>query len=138
VAAELAQASLREAPTITTAWLPKIEREDLGDSMRLTVVPRPLSVAPSTRGSLAWRVAIEVGINLGIAADETDDDAIRRVQFTRDEVARFLIMRPLATMPDARTVGEIEFGPSLSDEHLNELRVVTSVLRITYEQLTPI
>jgi len=129
LASELNAGSFSETFTAERAWQPVFEPGDV-DSLQVTVVPRSLSIINATRQHSFFDYSIDVGVQkkLGVDPDPSEIDALDT--FT-EEVADALRLARLAGFPTAAFFS-IEREPIVARDHLEELRIFTTVLTITY------
>jgi hypothetical protein len=112
-------------------YLPAFTLEDLKD-LRVSVVPRTVQMTPVTRDSLAIEYVIDVGVQKKLPADGADA-AIDELLVLVEAIADHLRFKRLEGFPDAAWVG-INNEPVVSSEALEQHRVFTSVLSITYRE----
>ena len=108
--------------------LPVRELAEL-DELRVTVVPRSLESVPLTRATERRTYAIDLGVQQRVGQDVELDAAV--VMAVAEEIAEFLRTVGLADFPTASYVGHT-IDPVYSPEHLEEMRVATSVVTVRY------
>jgi hypothetical protein len=99
------------------------------DELRVTVIPRAMESVPLARTTEKRTYTIDVGVQQRVGQDVELDAAT--VMSVAEEIAEFLRNRPLAEMKTASYVGH-GIDPIYSPEHLEELRVATSVVTVRY------
>ncbi len=108
--------------------LPVRELADL-DELKVTVVPRAMESVPLARTSERRTYTIDIGVQQRVGQDVEHDAAV--VMAVAEEIAAFLFNRTLNDLKQANYVGHA-IDPIYSPEHLEELRVATSVVSIRY------
>ena len=131
VAAHVSAGSFGQPVTAVRMYQPAFTLEDLKD-LRVSVVPRTLQMSPVTRDSLAIEYVIDVGVQKKLAADGADA-AIDELLVLVEAIADHLRFKRLEGFPDAAWVG-INNEPVVSSEALEQHRVFTSVLSVTYRE----
>jgi hypothetical protein len=130
--ADAVVASLREG-TFSRSFLPArrlLPVRELAelDELRVTVVPRSLESIPLARTTERRTFVIDLGVQQRIREDvELDTAAVMAVA---EEIAEYLRTHPLAAS-EASYVGHT-IDPVYSPEHLEEMRVATSVVTVRY------
>ena len=97
------------------------------DTLRVSVVPKSLTITNATRQHSFFDCAIDIGIQKRIANDAEVDALLDLVQ----EIADHLRHKRLADEPNAAWLA-IEHDPVVASEHLDQNRQLTSVLTATY------
>jgi hypothetical protein len=131
VAAHINAGTFSQPLTATRMFQPAFTLEDLKD-LRVSVVPRTLQMSPVTRDSLAIEYVVDVGVQKKLPADNADaviDELLTLVE----TIAEHLRFKRLESFPDAAWVG-ISNEPVVSSEALEQHRVFTSVLSVTYRE----
>ena len=131
VAAHVSAGSFGQPVTAVRMYQPAFTLEDLKD-LRVSVVPRTLQMSPVTRDSLAIEYVVDVGVQKKLPADNADaviDELLTLVE----AIADHLRFKRLEGFPDAAWVG-ISNEPVVSSEALEQHRVFTSVLSVTYRE----
>ena len=100
-----------------------------GKELRVSVVPKSVSMAPASRNVCAHDIQIFVAVmkKLDRAAPETVDPLLGLVE----EIVDFFRLRRLEQRPAAIWTGT-EVKPMVSAEHLEQLRQFTSLLTIRF------
>ena len=150
VAAHVSAGSYGQPVTAVRMYQPAFTLEDLKD-LRVSVVPRTVQMTPVTRDSLAVEYAIDVGVQKKLPAEGADaaidggsdagtgcaadgmDAAIDELLVLVEAIADHLRFKRLEGFPDAAWVG-ISNEPVVSSESLEQHRVFTSVLSVTYRE----
>lgn len=115
--------------TAARAYVPVATLEELA-MMRVTVVPKSLTISPLTRAKDTHSYAVDVGVQQRVDTSATDDtDALASLV---EEIADLLRRSRLPDFPAARWVS-VENDPIYDWERLKERQVFTSVLTVTYE-----
>ena len=131
VAAHVSAGSFGQPVTAVRMYQPAFTLEDLKD-LRVSVVPRTLQMSPVTRDSLAIEYVVDVGVQKKLPADGADA-AIDELLVLVEAIADYLRFKRLEGFPDAAWVG-IHNEPVVSSEALEQHRVFTSVLSVTYRE----
>lgn len=110
---------------------PRRKLDELTD-LAVTVVPKSVEVSSATRGSRAVELKVDVAVQQRLAPEAEDSDAeldglFALVQALVDHFAG----RRLGTFVEAIPIG-VANDPIYAVEHLDELRVFTSVITLTY------
>jgi len=129
VADELNAQPFSQAFTACRHYRPRFELDELA-MLRVSVVPRSLTLAPATRARSTWEVAVDVAIQrrLQVPGNILEIDTLASLV---EEVIAFLDGRRLAAYPQAAFVG-IENDPAYAVEHIDELSMFTSVVTARY------
>jgi len=117
-----------------TAWQwyrPRFEVEEL-DSLRVSVVPRSLTIEADGRAYDSREYRIDVAIQKKLK-DELSMEIDELIGLVED-IARHFRLRRLTTLPGALCV-KIENDPIYAIEHLEELRCFTSILTLTFRMI---
>ena len=109
----------------------QIEAGDL-DDLRVTVVPRGISIEKATRAGDVHEVQIDVAVQKRL--DDESPAAIDALMLMVQQIADHMRGRRLAAFDEAAW-RRIENDPIYAVDHLDELRVFTSVLTLTYRVL---
>jgi hypothetical protein len=134
--ADAVAASLNAAPggfsmpfTAQRAYQPTLTLEDLQD-LRVSVVPRSVTIAASSRAQSQYDFAIDVGVQKKLAAadDEVELDDLLKLA---EEIGDHLRFARLDDFPEAAWVS-IAQEPVVAAEHLDQHRQFTSILTVTY------
>jgi hypothetical protein len=131
VAAHVSAGSFGQPVTAVRMYQPAFTLEDLKD-LRVSVVPRTVQMTPVTRDSLAVEYVIDVGVQKKLPA-EGADAAIDELLTLVEAISDHLRFHRLPGFPVAAWVG-IRHEPVVSSEALEQHRVFTSVLSVTYRE----
>ncbi|GIK54175.1 MAG: hypothetical protein BroJett014_31480 [Planctomycetota bacterium] len=110
-------------------YQPAFTLEDLKD-LRVSVVPRTVGISAASRDSSTFECIIDVGVQqkLPAEAEQAEIDALLDLV---EEIADRLRLTRLPGAPEAAWVG-LAHEPVVSSESLEQHRVFTSVLSVTY------
>jgi hypothetical protein len=108
--------------------LPVRELSEL-DELRVTVIPRAMESVPLARTTEKRTYTIDIGVQQRVKQDVEHDAAV--VMGVAEEIAEFLRNKTLSEKKEASYVGH-GIDPIYSPEHLEELRVATSVVTVRY------
>jgi len=131
VAAHINAGTFSQPLTAVRMFQPAFTLEDLKD-LRVSVVPRTVQMTPVTRDSLAVEYVIDVGVQKKLPADGADA-AIDELLSLVEAIADHLRFKRLEGFAEAAWVG-ISHEPVVSSEALEQHRVFTSVLSVTYRE----
>jgi hypothetical protein len=131
VAAHINASTFSQPLTAARMFQPAFTLEDLKD-LRVSVVPRTVQMSPVTRDSLAVEYVVDVGVQKKLPADNADA-AIDELLVLVEAIADHLRFQRLEGFPDSAWVG-ISNEPVVSSEALEQHRVFTSVLSVTYRE----
>jgi hypothetical protein len=95
--------------------------------LKVSVVPRSITIAGISRGVNQFDAAVDVAIQKKIAADSELDGLMNRAE----QVSDLFRLKRLAAMPSALWL-KTENSPIYSPEHLEQHRVFTSVLTLSF------
>ncbi len=109
----------------------EIEAGDL-DDLRVTVVPRGITIEKATRAGDVHEVQIDVAVQQKL--DDESPAAIDALMAIVQQIADHMRGRRLSAFDEAAW-RRIENEPIYAVDHLDELRVFTSVLTLTYRVL---
>lgn len=126
VTASLNAAAFSQPLTAERIFQPTYDLTDLS-SMKVSVVPKAVTFAAASRDGQYVDVAVDVGIQRRVA----DDAEMEAVIDLADEIIDHLMMRRLADYPDAAWL-LIEHDPVAVPDHLEQHRVLTSIVTVTY------
>lgn len=116
--------------TFTAArhYRPLFDLEDL-KTLHLSVVPKGIDITSLGRSSNQHDVSIDVAVQQKVDPDDqtTLDGLMEVVQ----QIIDYMRLQRLATLPAAMLI-RIENAPVYAAEHLEQMRVFTSVLTLTY------
>lgn len=110
-------------------YQPAFTLEDLAD-LHVSVVPRTTAIAAASRDSSVFECVIDVGVQKKLPADSTDA-AIDALLDLVEEITDHLRLKRLPGAPEAAWAG-IAHEPVVAGESLEQHRVFTSVLSVTY------
>jgi len=130
VAAELNSGSFSQSFTAARLVLPRFELKDLAE-LKVSVVPKSLDMTGATRAASQYAVSVDVGIQKRVHDMETETAQLGDLV---DEIADFLRKRPLSETPFAAWA-TTQNDPVYDPQHLDQHRVFTSVLSVTYKML---
>ena len=110
-------------------YQPAFTLEDLKD-LRVSVVPRTVGISAASRDSSTFECIIDVGVQQKLPAtgEQAEIDALLDLV---EEIADRLRLTRLPGAPEAAWAG-IAHEPVVSSESLEQHRVFTSVLSVTY------
>jgi len=128
VVAELNNGSFSQSFTAVRRLLPDYDLEDLA-TLRVTVLPRQLSLERLNRAFIKAAYVIDVGIQKKIGADV--DGELPGLIHLVEEITDYLAGRSLAGMTNAQWITN-ENDPLYDRDHLAGQRVFTSVISATY------
>lgn len=137
IAAELNAApadTFDPAFTAVRRVLPAFELADLAE-LKVTVVPKSVQITGSTRAASQYEIAVDIGVQKKVPSGDTDlDSFVATLGTLVDQIADYLRRRPLSAAPFAVWVS-IANEPVYAPEHLDQERVFTSVLTVTYRAM---
>lgn len=110
-------------------YQPAFTLEDLGE-LRVSVVPRTSTVSAASRESSTYEHVLDVGVQKKLPAED-DQAAIDELLELTEAIGDHLRHTRLAGFPEAAWAG-LAHEPVVSSESLEQHRVFTSVLSITY------
>jgi hypothetical protein len=120
----------QQALAIAVTPLPGVELDKLTAVPRVSVVPKSVQPQHMTRSGRADNITIDIGIQAKITGSpETDVPKLCRLVRT---LLDFMWSRALARAPEAAFM-DAGIDPVYAPEHLQQLRVFTSVLSVTYK-----
>lgn len=96
-------------------------------ALKVSVVPKSVTISNATRESGYFDCAIDIGVQKKIADDSELDGLVDLVE----QIADHLRQMRLDDAPEAAFVS-IANEPVFAPEHLDQQRVFTSVLTVTY------
>lgn len=133
VAASLNAGAFSLPFTAERAYLPDYDLSQVQD-LRVTVVPKSLGVAKASRESAYFDPAIDIGVQQKIEGDEDAAKAMTDgLVALVEEIVDHLRGKRLDGVPDAAWMA-IANDPILDRDHLERLRVFTSVVTVTYRK----
>jgi hypothetical protein len=129
VAAHINAGTYSRPVTAARVYQPAFTLEDLKD-LRVSVVPRTVGISAASRDSSIFECVIDVGVQqkLPPANEQAEIDALLDLA---EEIADRLRLTRLPGVPEAAWAG-IAHEPVVSSEALEQHRVFTSVLSVTY------
>lgn len=110
-------------------YQPAFTLEDLGE-LRVSVVPRTTTVTAASRESSTFEHVLDVGVQKKLPAED-DQAAIDELLKLTEAIGDVLRHSRLAGFPEAAWAG-LAHEPVVSSESLEQHRVFTSVLSVTY------
>ena len=129
VAASLNGGSFNPAFTAERKHLPVFDLSQVGDALQVSVVPRSVAVSGGSRTANFFDIAVDIGVQKRIDTEDLAqaDELLDLVEAIGDH----LRLKRLETYPQAAWLA-LEHEPVIAAEHLEKLRVFTSVLTVTY------
>lgn len=128
ILAELAERTFTVPLSATRKYVPSLDLREI-DGVYVTVVPRSVGITNADRSRVAYEIAVDVAVQkklLGVTPADVDP-LMALVQ----ELADFLTRRPLPTVPAAAWL-RIANTPIYAPDHLQDKRLFTSILTVTY------
>lgn len=110
-------------------YQPAFTLEELGE-LRVSVVPRTTTVSAASRESSTYEHVLDVGVQKKLPAED-DQPAIDELLELTEAIGDRLRHTRLAGFPEAAWAG-LAHEPVVSSESLEQHRVFTSVLSVTY------
>ncbi|MFG0242285.1 MAG: hypothetical protein ACF8R9_05800 [Phycisphaerales bacterium JB054] len=110
-------------------YQPAFTLEELGE-LRVSVVPRTTTVSAASRESSTYEHVLDVGVQKKLPAD-AEQAAIDELLELTEAIGDRLRHTRLAGFPEAAWAG-LAHEPVVSSESLEQHRVFTSVLSVTY------
>lgn len=110
-------------------YQPAFTLDDLKD-LRVSVVPRTVAISAASRESSAFECVVDVGVQQKLPP-ENEQAEIDALLDLAEEVADRLRLTRLPGAPEAAWAG-IAHEPVVASESLEQHRVFTSVLSVTY------
>jgi len=99
------------------------------DTLRVSVVPKSIEIANATRGRNQFDCVIDIGVQQKIDTDDTG--AIDALMDLVQQIIDHLRKQQLDDLPEAAWL-RIANEPVFAPEHLDQQRVFTSVVTVTY------
>ena len=118
------------APGITVTPLPGVELDKLTALPQLSVVPKSVQPQHMTRAGRADNITIDIGVQAKITG-RPEVDVPKLCRLAR-AVLDYMWGRKLTREPEAVFM-EAGIDPVYAPEHLQQLRVFTSVVSVTYK-----
>jgi hypothetical protein len=114
--------------TAARKYVPAVELSDLAD-LNVTVVPKSAEITTATRTSSYFDCTIDIGIQQKVNPNEPAElDALADLA---EQIVDHLRLSPLDALPEAVWLS-IANEPVFAPEHLDQQRVFTSVVSVTY------
>jgi len=114
--------------TAERAYLPRFDLPEMA-SLRVTVVPRGLSISAGTRSRDRHEYRIDVGVQQKLEQEDTAE--LDPLMDLVEEIADHFRGLVLEADPEAACVG-VENGPVYAQDHMREGRLFTSILTLTF------
>lgn len=129
VAAHINAGTFSQPVNAVRMYQPAFTLEDLAD-LRVSIVPRTVGIAAASRDSSTFECVVDVGVQRKLPAegDQAEIDALLDLV---EEITDHLRLKRLPDAPEAAWAG-IAHEPVVSSESLEQHRVFTSVLSVTY------
>ncbi len=128
VMAELNSGTFSKAVTAVRRVLPRFELEDLIE-LKVSVVPRTSNISNASRSTSQHEIEIDIGIQQKVQDINVE---VPQLGLLVDEIEAFIRKRPLASTPWAHWTST-QNDPVYDPGHLDQHRVFTSVLSVTYK-----
>jgi len=128
VVASLNAGSFAPPFTAQRRYRPAFDLAEL-DTLRVSVVPKSVEITNATRSASYFDCTVDIGVQQKVDAD--DANAIDSLMDLVQQLADHLRLQRLSGLPEAvwlRIANEPVFAP----EHLDQQRVFTSVISVTY------
>jgi len=129
IAASINAQTFNPPVTAERSHLPIFDLGQVGDAIKVSVVPRSLTVANASRTLNFFDASIDVGVQKRV--DPNDPAQIDALLDLVEQIGDHLRLKRLDTLPEAQWLTS-EHDPVLAAEHLERLSVFTSVLTLTY------
>jgi len=129
VAAHINAGTFSQPVNAMRMYQPAFTLADLAD-LHISVVPRTVSIAAASRDSSTFECVVDVGVQKKLPAED-EQAAIDGMLDLVEELTDHLRLKRLPDAPEAAWAG-IAHEPVVSSESLEQHRVFTSVLSITY------
>ncbi len=129
VAAHINAGTFSQPVNAVRMYQPAFTLEDLAE-LRVSVVPRNVGIATASRDSSTFECVVDVGVQRKLPA-EGEQAEIDGLLDLVEAIADHVRLKRLPDAPDAAWVG-IAHEPVVSSEALEQHRVFTSVLSVTY------
>lgn len=129
IAASINAQTFTPAVTAERSHLPIFDLGKVGEAIKVSVVPRSLTVANASRSLNFFDASIDVGVQKRV--DPEDPAQIDALLDLVEQIGDHLRLKRLDTLPEAQWLTS-EHEPVLAAEHLERLSVFTSVLTLTY------
>lgn len=109
-------------------YRPLFDLEDL-NTLHVSVVPKGMEITSVGRNANQHDVSIDIAVQQVV--DPSDHAQLDALMDLVEEIADFFRLRRLSAMPAAIWIGT-QNAPVYAPEHLEQMRVFTSVLMLTY------
>jgi hypothetical protein len=129
VAAHINAGTYSRPVSAVRMYQPAFTLEDLKD-LRVSVVPRTVGIAAASRDSSVFECVVDVGVQQKLPP-ENEQAEIDALLGLAEEIADRLRLTRLPDAPEAAWAG-IAHEPVVASESLEQHRVFTSVLSVTY------
>jgi hypothetical protein len=129
VAAHINAGTFSQPVNPVRVYQPAFTLEDLAD-LRVSVVPRTVGITAASRDSSTFECVVDVGVQKKLPA-EAEQAEIDGLLDLVEEITDHLRLKRLPNAPEAAWAG-ISHEPVVSSESLEQHRVFTSVLSVTY------
>lgn len=129
VAAHVNAGTFSQPVNAVRMYQPAFTLEDLAD-LRVSVVPRTVGIAAASRDSSTFECVVDVGVQKKLPA-EGEQGEIDALLDLVEEITDHLRLKRLPDAPEAAWTG-IAHEPVVSSESLEQHRLFTSVLSVTY------
>lgn len=129
VVASLNSGSFSQSFTAQRFYQPSFELAEM-DTLRVSVVPKSMTVVPATRLDVFCDCEIDIGVQQKIdPQNQAELDALVSIV---EEISDHLRKTPLTGLPDCLWTG-VRHEPLFSTEHLDQFRQFTGVIAVTYQ-----
>lgn len=128
VVASLNAGSFEPAFTAQRQYRPTFDLAEL-DTLRVSVVPKSVEITNATRIASYFDCTVDIGVQQRVDADDTG--VIDALMDLVQQIADHLRMQRLDELPEAAWM-RIANEPVFASEHLDQQRVFTSVISVTY------
>lgn len=129
VAAHINAGTFSQPVNAARMFQPAFTLEDLAE-LRVSVVPRTVDIAAASRDSSVFECVVDVGVQKKLPAEGADSEIDALLDLV-EEITDHLRLKRLPNAPEAAWAG-IAHEPVVSSESLEQHRVFTSVLSVTY------
>ncbi len=114
--------------TAVRKYVPAADLAELGE-LQVTVVPKALAITTATRASSYFDCQIDIGVQKKVNPDDAAE--IDGLVDLVEQIVDHLRLSALESMPTAAWLS-IAQEPVFAPEHLDQQRVFTSVVSLTY------
>ena len=129
VTAKLNGSTLSKPLIAKRLYVPNFDLEDMKE-LRVSVVPRELTIGPLDRASNRYDAQIDVAVQQKFKSG--DNAEIDPLVTLMEEIADLFRLKRLDSMPVARCIG-VEHPVIYSLEHWEQLRQFTSLMTLTFQ-----